>query len=173
MQKHAKSWLVVAVSALALAGCSPAGSPSNTTGGDPPSPTGAKYLLPDEPAGAQDVAAVRKSSKTDEAVIVVGRVGGDVDPFVEGAAAFTIVDTSLKPCEDGCPTPWDYCCDLDTLPEKQALIKIVDAQGAPLGEDSRKLLGIKPLSTVVVRGTAKRDDAGNLTVLADGVYVRQ
>jgi hypothetical protein len=33
-------------------------------------------------------------------------------------------------------------------------------------------LGAKELSTVVVKGKAKRDDAGNLTVLASGVYVR-
>ena len=40
-------------------------------------------------------------------------------------------------------------------------------------EDARKLLDVKELSTVVVQGKAQRDDAGNLTVLATGVYVKK
>lgn len=38
--------------------------------------------------------------------------------------------------------------------------------------DARKLLNVKELSTVVVKGEAQRDEAGNLTVLASGVYVK-
>ncbi len=39
--------------------------------------------------------------------------------------------------------------------------------------DARELLKVKELSTVVIQGTARRDDAGNLTVLATGVYVKK
>ena len=46
-------------------------------------------------------------------------------------------------------------------------MKIVDASGKPVATDARKLLGVKELQTVVVRGTAKRDEAGNLTVLGE------
>ena len=38
---------------------------------------------------------------------------------------------------------------------------------------ARQLLDVKELSTVVVAGKAQRDDAGNLTVLASGVYVKK
>jgi hypothetical protein len=38
--------------------------------------------------------------------------------------------------------------------------------------DARELLGVKELQTVVVKGKAKRDEQGNLTVLASGVYPR-
>ena len=38
--------------------------------------------------------------------------------------------------------------------------------------DARELLHVKELFTVVVQGTTQRDDAGNLTVLASGVYVK-
>lgn len=38
--------------------------------------------------------------------------------------------------------------------------------------DARELLKVKELSTVVVKGKAQRDDAGNLTILASGVYVK-
>ena len=37
--------------------------------------------------------------------------------------------------------------------------------------DARELLKVQELSTVVVRGKAQRDESGNLTVLANGVYV--
>jgi hypothetical protein len=53
-----------------------------------------------------------------------------------------------------------------------AFIKFVDAQGKSLPHGARQLFGLKELQTVVVRGRAKRDEAGNLTVLADGLFVR-
>lgn len=165
-------WVVVGIFALAAIGCSQSDTPSAPAASQPPAVADSKYLLPTEPAGAKGVGETRKASQNDQEVVVVGRVGGDVDPFVEGAAAFTIVDLGQKPCEDGCPTPWDYCCAQE-LNDNKAVVKVVDAQGAPVAEDARKLLGVKPLTTVVVHGKAKRDDKGNLTVLADGVHVKQ
>lgn len=83
---------------------------------------------------------------------------------------------ALKPCnekdDDACPTPWDYCCDVDDLPANKAMVKVVDGSGNTVATDARKLLGLKELQTVVVRGRAKGDEAGNLTVLADGIFVR-
>jgi hypothetical protein len=130
--------------------------------------------LASEPAGAEGVKSVRGKAKDNDEVTVVGRVGGDAKPWVEGAAAFMIVDPEMKPCpeDEGCPTPWDYCCDLDLLAKMKALVKIVDSQGRTVAVDARKLLGIKELQMVVARGRAKRDEAGNLTVLADGVFVK-
>jgi hypothetical protein len=88
-----------------------------------------------------------------------------------------IVDPSLVPCSeragDSCPTPWDYCCDTDRLAESKATIKFVDDHGDTLATDARQLLGLKELQHVTVRGQAKRDDAGNLTVLATGIYVKR
>ena len=53
------------------------------------------------------------------------------------------------------------------------MIKVVDENGDPVQADARELLKVKELSTVVIKGKAKRDDAGNLTVLASGVYVKK
>jgi hypothetical protein len=61
----------------------------------------------------------------------------------------------------------------DNLPANKAMVKVVDASGKPVAMDARKLLGLKELQTVVVRGQAQRDEAGNLTVLADGLFVRK
>ena len=39
--------------------------------------------------------------------------------------------------------------------------------------DARELFDVKELMTVVVRGKALRDDAGNLTVLATAIFVKK
>lgn len=138
---------------------------------------GGQYLLSEEPRDANDVIAVRESAQDDEAVVVVGRIGGSRDPWVEGRAAFSIVDLSLKACSDiegdTCKMPWDYCCQTDLLPDATVLVKVVDESGELIGTDSRELLSVKELDTVVVNGKAKRDDAGNLTVLASKLYVKR
>jgi hypothetical protein len=136
-----------------------------------------KYLLTEEPAGARSVKDVRKDVKDGDPLVVVGRVGGSPKPFVDGRAAFTVVDLSLVPCNekegDTCPTPWDFCCDSkEDLARATLLVKFVDQQGKTLPQDAQSLLGLQPLQTVVVRGRAKRDDEGNLVVLADALRVR-
>ncbi|QDT43156.1 hypothetical protein Pan241w_32550 [Gimesia alba] len=135
-----------------------------------------KVLLGSEPAGAKEVIDARKSAQNDEEVILVGRIGGSENPWVDGRAVFSIVDNSLKACSDipgdGCKKPWDYCCETDKLPTAMALIKVVDDEGTLIKEDARKLLNLKELQTVVVKGKAQRDDAGNLTVFANGIFVR-
>jgi hypothetical protein len=137
---------------------------------------GSAYRLDQEPDGARDVIAVRQETRDGEEVVLVGRIGGSVDPWIADRAAFTVVDNSLQACSDipgdKCKTPWDYCCE-STLPTATALVKVVDQDGKMVSIDARKLLGVKELDRVVVHGTATRDDEGNLTVLADGVYVAQ
>jgi len=166
---------------LALAGCArneePAGgvSAGGASAGGNPAPAGSEYVLAAEPQGILGVVEARETSKNEDEVVLVGRVGGNSDPFVKGAAAFTVVDLSLKPCpeDEGCPTPWDYCCDLNKLRSHKAMVRVVDRQGQLVPVDARELLGVETLTTVVVRGKAKRDEAGNLTVLADGVFLKQ
>jgi hypothetical protein len=52
-------------------------------------------------------------------------------------------------------------------------VKVVGDGGELVKEDAKRLLGVNELDTVVVRGKASRDDAGNLTVLATGIHVRK
>jgi hypothetical protein len=132
-----------------------------------------EYLLNEKPAGAQTVGAVKQIEEGSELVAVEGRIGGSEAPFVDGLAAFTIVDPAVPHCtlEEGCPTPWDYCCQTDKLKDNSALVKIVGPDGKPIAHDARELLGVKELARVVVRGKAQRDENGNLTVLADKVHI--
>ncbi len=168
---------------LLLAGCggdtaSNESGTSSTAGASRrsgPSAEGEQYLLSSEPEGASDVIAAREGAEADAEVVVVGRIGGAVNPWVDGLAAFTIVDNSLLACSDiegdNCPTPWDYCCEADVA-DASTLIKFVGDDGRPLATDARELLGLAELQTVVVQGTAQRDEEGNLTILASNIFVR-
>lgn len=143
-------------------------------GGNLSTVASSQYVADSEPAGAVAVGEARQTVKDDELVTLVGLIGGSSQPFVDGLAAFTIVDEKVPYCadEEGCATPWDYCCETDAVKDNIATIKIVDEAGKPIATDARKLLNVKELSTVVVQGKAKRDDQGNLTVSASKVFVR-
>jgi hypothetical protein len=132
-------------------------------------------VLKKEPKGAVDVLALRKEVKDKQDVVVVGRIGGRANPWVKGNAVFPIVDRSLRPCNeipgDACKTPWDYCCETN-VPKATVLVMFVDDKGKIVKQDPRELFKVKELSTVVVQGKAKRDKAGNVTVLASGIHIR-
>ena len=143
---------------------------------------GSKFLLSSEPAGGEDVSQIVKTAKNEDDIVIVGRIGGDAMPWIKGRAAFRIVDPSLLACsdekEDGevcsCPTPWDYCCETDKLPGAMVLVKFVEADGKDVKHDAREIFsGLEELQTVVVQGKAELDDEGNLTVLANSMYVRK
>jgi hypothetical protein len=158
---------------LAVVGCG-----KTDSGGSQPqgaSAEGKKYLLAEEPKDGKDVIQVREVAKDGDDVVVVGRIGGEVDPWLKDMAGFRIVDKSLKACSDipgdACETPWDYCCETK-LATGAALVKVVDADGNVVKSGAKELLGAKELQTVVVAGKAKRDEAGNLTILAKGVFIK-
>jgi hypothetical protein len=168
------SWIILLAATVAVGCGKPEKGPRQAADRTNPPVADHAFLLDAEPPGAIGVAETRRTATDEAEVVVVGRVGGSKQPFVDGLAAFQIVDPALPPCRPdcGCPTPWDFCCDLNILPENKATIKVVDKTSNPLDVDARQLLGIKELTTVVVRGKARRDEAGNLSVLADGIYVR-
>ncbi|MCC7336291.1 MAG: hypothetical protein IT422_14475 [Pirellulaceae bacterium] len=136
---------------------------------------GSQFVLDTEPDGALAVGEARQAIEDGQDVTLVGLIGGSSEPFVDGLAAFTIVDAKVPYCaaDEGCPTPWDYCCESEAVKDNIATIKIVDESGSPVAADARELLHVKELSTVVVKGKAKRDDLGNLTVASSEVFVRQ
>jgi len=134
-----------------------------------------QYEAEIEPADAMPVGEAKEKIEDGQDITLVGIIGGSSQPFVEGLAAFTVVDPKVEYCapEEGCPTPWDYCCTQDQVKENIATVKIVNGEGKPVTQDAREFLNIKELSTVVVIGKAKRDDQGNLTVAASKLFVRK
>jgi hypothetical protein len=141
---------------------------------------GSRYVLSAEPDGGQDVAAAFKDVKDGDDIVIIGRVGGSFDPWVKNRAAFNIVDCSLRACSDetpdgetcSCTTPWDYCCETDKLKGAMAMVKFVDADGKVVKHSAQDVFAVKELQTVVIQGKAERD-AGNLNILATGMYVRK
>jgi hypothetical protein len=169
-------FLLLAITSTICIGCGTS-STSSVDESTKPSAEAAKYLLTEEPAGAKSVIDLKTNAKDGEEVTLVGRIGGSATPFVPGRASFTVVDTTFVPCNerpgDTCDQPWDYCCDTDRLPSGTATVKIVDAEGSTLAKDAKADLALKELQTIVIKGKAKRDEAGNLIVLAPAVFVKK
>lgn len=165
--------LTLAVLLFTIAGCGESETAPNSESASTEGVT-SQYVVDAEPTGALSVGEAREVIEDQQSVTVFGTIGGSTEPFVTGLAAFTIVDTRVPYCapDEGCPTPWDYCCTQDQVKGHVATVKLVDESGNPVEEDARKLLGVKELSTVVVQGKAQRDDQGNLTVAAAKIFVR-
>ena len=74
---------------------------------------------------------------------------------------------------DNCKTPWDYCCDdPKDVAAHSARIQVSGPDGRPLRAGLNGFAGMKPLSTVTVKGVvAKAASSGALVVNADGIYV--
>jgi hypothetical protein len=164
------SCLAVLLVAL-LGGCSKDAKKQSASEPPPASKLADAFWLKSEPAGAKPVAEVREKAKTGDQVVVAGRVGGAKEPFMKGAAVFTVVDASLKPCTDECETPWDYCCEPPDRIAKNTITVEFREGASPIKTDARGFHGLDHLKNVVVTGEARKDEAGNLVVVAKGVFV--
>lgn len=170
MNRATMTWITLC---LVVIGCGPSDTPTDSTK-SPQDATTVGFLLDQEPDDAIAVGTARTLAKDGQEVTIVGIIGGSAKPFVEGLAAFTIVDEKVPYCadEEGCPTPWDYCCTQDQVKENLATVKLVNAEGLLVEKDAQEVLGVKELATVVVSGTAQRDAEGNLSIAATRVFVR-
>jgi hypothetical protein len=138
---------------------------------------GSKYVLAEEPDDAVGVIAARESANDGDPIVVVGRIGGAANPWVEGRAAFTLLDASKSIVAEGADSGGDEMCTGDCCALERAacttLVKVVDEGGRVLAADSRQLFGLVANDMVVVRGKVSKDETGNFAVLADGVHVRR
>lgn len=156
--------LLLAVASTWPLGCSQHEAPAATD-------HSAKYRLTSEPAGVISVTELKTS--TAEEVAVVGRIGGESNPWVDGMAAFMLADeTVLDRCKVTC-TDKVCTCHTKELNAASVLVKFVDKDGEPLPVDSRELLKVSELDRVVVKGRAQRDREGNVVVVAGGIFIRR
>lgn len=161
---------------LGLAACSGGSSGDDDTSAGGASDTamaGRDVLLASMPADPVDIIAAKPALAEGETVALRGRIGGSRAPMTGESGVFILMDVSARYCppEEGCPTPWDYCC---TTPEARiaanATVQLVGTDGAPLAADF-DALGLEPLDEVVVVGTVgPRPDAGVLVVRATGIH---
>lgn len=134
-----------------------------------------QLMLPEEPQHATTIAAAKEQVAERPRVVCVGRIAANYqDAFTSSEAAFLI--TELLPAEhkhrghaDDCPF-----CKRKTQESPWAAVRFVDTAGKTLAVDARKLFGIKPGDTVVVRGTGQlTPELDLLIVTADGIHLRQ
>jgi hypothetical protein len=134
------------------------------------------YRLAEEPDGAVGVIAARETAADGTPLVLVGRVGGAAKPWVDGRAAFTMLDASIAVVAEGEGSEEGELCMGDCCAEERqgctTLVKVVDQQGQLVRVDSRQLLGLKEADMVVVQGVAQKDQAGNFVMLAKGVFIR-
>lgn len=138
------------------------------------------FFVETQPENARDVSEVRKAGllKAGDAVVLRGRVGGSVHPFVAGRAVFTLMGRGLKACnenpDDKCTVPWDYCCETkkDIL-ANSVTVQVVDLKGQILRTEMKGRRGLKELSEIVVRGTVATADDKAVVVSATSIYVIQ
>ncbi|TWU22735.1 hypothetical protein [Bythopirellula polymerisocia] len=170
--------LLILLSLPLAIGCGSAGESTATAPiATPVSIDGSKFLLAEEPEDAVGVIEARESSEDGKSLALVGRIGGSTNPWIEGRAAFMLLDASMsvvaegEDCEDGEICTGD-CCATERL-ECTALVKLVDAEGKLVSVDSRELLGLKESDLIVVKGQAKKDESGNFVMLAKSIYIRR
>ncbi len=89
-------WMSVALACLVtgVSGCG--GSP--TAQNAESTSVGSRYVVQTEPEGAVAVGEARQTAKDDQMITLVGTIGGSMEPFVGGIAAFTIVDAKVPYC---------------------------------------------------------------------------
>jgi hypothetical protein len=134
-----------------------------------------KYHLASEPAGALGVKEFLSTAQDDQEVVVTGRIGGGIDPWIEGRAAFVLVDplVAALAAEGGEICSDEECsCLSEKLDGATVVVKFVDEDGKTLPIDARELLGVKVMQNLVVKGKAKRTNGADLTVQATGIFVR-
>ena len=134
-------------------------------------------FVAEAPKDAKEVAAVKKSAKKGDTVVVKAKVGGRAEPFVKNRAIFMVADRSLKSCDeipgDTCSRPWDYCCESpESKKANMATVQFTGADGKPLKVGAQAAGGLEPLRLVVIEGVVSEvDDKGTFVIDARKVFV--
>ncbi len=125
------------------------------------------------PTGSEMFAAgkARAEAQAGKEILVEGRA----KEFVNGLAAFTLIDRALKSCRemegDTCTTPWDYCCEeSDRIAENTITIEVRGEDGRPLRTSLKGFHDLDHLDHVIVRGEVERDASGNVIVIARALH---
>ena len=136
------------------------------------------FLLQEEPEGAIGVIDARNDTADGEEIVLIARIGGNKQPWIEGRSAFMVIDASMSVVADGAEkAPGEIClddCCASLRTECTTLVKLVDESGRVLSVDARELLNANVDDLVVIRGHVQRDrEQGTFVVIANGVHVRR
>ena len=172
--QHLPYHCAFALIALSMTACGPSEAPESAT---PKSSFAEAHFLNERPANVMTVSEARAGVEPGNEVAISGLIGGTLEPFVDGYAAFVLADPKIMFCnempEEHCPTPWDACCeDPDKLRANRISVQFVDADNQILNEGLHGIGGLKELSEVVVTGIISQDSTrANINLLAQKLYL--
>ena len=152
-------------------------SPCDDTGSSVPNPESSSpsdWVLESEPSDAVDVKQAKASAEAGDPIVLRALIGGRMQPISDHSALFTVMDMNVPHCGmiggDGCPAPWDYCCESPETIKANATVQLVDANGNAAAI-SPTAAGLAPLDEVVIVGSVgPRPTSDVLTVRAVGFY---
>jgi len=160
--------LIPLTSLLLLSACQKS---TQTTTVEAPATAFDEWFTDTAPKNPQTIHALRTSAKPGDEVTVSGLVMGREQPFVDGRAAFVLGDpTKLTPCNrvpgDECTTPWDVCCDEDSLIlESTATIQLLGNNGRVLANSIKGVHGLTELSLVTLTGIVDKASTGEALII--------
>ena len=131
-----------------------------------------------KPEGAISITEAKKSIKVGETITIKGEIGGRQKPFAENVALFIFADgAELDSCpkEEGCPTPWDYCCyEPDDIAAASVTIQVMDKDGKLIKKSLKGQNGLKGLSQLLITGVVdKKSKDGKLILNVTSIYIEQ
>lgn len=175
---------ILPIAALLLAGAADPASPTIATprafaDAEPPAAPAIPPSIFTKTPGKdpKGVTATMRGAKKGDRVVVEAKIGGRVEPFVGNRSVFVIADLALKSCDesgdDGCRTPWDYCCvPAEDKKTGLATVEIVGDDGKPIRTGAEGVGGLEPLARIVVEGTVRAvDPKGQLVLRAERIHV--
>lgn len=143
----------------------------------------ARFALSEEPAGVLPVLAAvdemqanQSKTSSQEEIVVLGRIGGVKNPCDAARAVFVMTDPTadiVGNSEHDGSCDCHFCQKAKAEIPRLAIVELVDEQGHAYPYSAQQLADLAPDQMVVVRGRAKLDALGNLSVAASGVYVRR
>ena len=141
----------------------------------------ARIALEEEPSGVLPLLAAVNALQANaglagtQEVVVLGRVGGVKNPCDAAKAVFVMTDPAADfdagAHDAGCDC--HFCEKAQAAMPKLAIVELVDEHGRAYPVSVQQLADVAPDQMVVVRGRAKLDALGNLSVAASGIYVRR
>lgn len=153
-------------------------SGQSTTAPSVATPLPDDFFLASAPAEASSLLEAKTWASVGDVVTFEARIGGRVEPFTEGAAVFLVADVAIPTCTelhgDGCPSPWDYCCEpKENLMKNMATVQVVDDNGAPLKLNLKGTGGLEPMARIVVVGKVRQVEDAVFVVDSSQIYVEK
>lgn len=135
-----------------------------------------RFMVSAPPQGEVSISSVRTQLESGELaanseVVVRARISaGDVPPWAEGQAQFMVTDaTGHDGDEDHDPHECPFC--KRNIIDSMAQVRISDKDGKTIAIDTRKLLGVKDHSLLVIRARVSPENSKMLSLDARQICV--